>query len=98
MSTVPVRLGALAASFLLGLAACGGASEGEGSGIVRGLDREQSRVTIEHGEIPGLMKAMTMTFDVAPSELLEGVDVGDAVTFDLRYAEGRYTVVGIEER
>jgi hypothetical protein len=35
---------------------------------------------------------------VRSPDLLEGVDVGDRVRFDLTYADGEYTVTDIEER
>ncbi len=84
----------------LGLDACGGGStdEGSGSGVVRGLDAEAGRITLEHGEIPGLMKPMTMAFDVADPDLLDGLEEGDRVEFEVRYADGRYTVTTIESR
>jgi Cu/Ag efflux protein CusF len=85
---------ALAAGLVL--AACGGASEGEGRGVVRGVDAGKSQVTLEHGEIPGMMKAMTMTFDVEDPALLSGLEKGDQVGFRLRYADGSYTVIAID--
>jgi Cu/Ag efflux protein CusF len=82
----------------LALGACGGDPEGSGKGIVRGVDREQGRVTLEHGEIPGMMKAMTMTFEVSEPSVLDGVEDGERVEFRVRYADGTYTVVSIEPR
>jgi Cu/Ag efflux protein CusF len=98
MNRPRTSVGILVVVLGLALAACGGASEGTGKGVVRGVDREQGRVTLEHGEIPGMMKAMTMTFEVSPPELLEGVEEGEPVTFQLRYADGTYTVISIERR
>lgn len=82
------------------VAACGdeGSTEGSGTGAVRGIDAENARITLEHDEIPGLMTAMTMTFDVADAKLLEGVEVGDEVKFQLRYANGDYTVTELDRR
>lgn len=80
------------------LAACGGAVEATRSaeGVVRQVDRENAQITIQHGEIEGLMKAMTMTFDVSDPSLLQGIDDGDEVRFGIRYADGAYTVTAIE--
>lgn len=81
----------------LALAGCGGSpTEGEASGIVRDVDAAAGRVTIDHDDIPGLMKAMTMTFEVADPELLEGVDPGERVQFRIRYADGTYTVTSLD--
>jgi protein SCO1/2 len=52
--------------------------------IIRGevvtIDKNTSRITISHRDIPGLMKAMTMPFKVKNSTLLEDVLVGDSIT------------------
>ena len=43
-------------------------------------------------DIPGLMKAMTMTFDVAPEVALEGLEPGAEVDFQVKYEGGAYVV------
>jgi Cu/Ag efflux protein CusF len=79
--------------------ACGsGGAEGAGAGTVRGIDRANATVTLEHGDIPGLMKAMTMTFEVADPKLLDAVEVGNEVDFRVRYADGKYTVTDVDPR
>lgn len=83
----------------IAVTACGGGSDsGQGSGVVRGIDTANAQITLEHGDIPGLMKAMTMTFEVADPTLLEGVEVGSEVDFRVRYADGKYTVTEIDPR
>lgn len=84
----------------LSVAACGGegSAEGRGTGVVRGIDTAKAQITLEHGDVPGLMQAMTMTFDVADPKLLEGIEVGDEVGFSLRYADGSYTVTDLRPR
>lgn len=83
----------------LALAACGGADDtGRGEGVVRGVDREAAQITIDHGEIPGVMRAMTMTFAVSDPALLEDVAVGDRVAFRVRYADGAYTVMTLQPK
>jgi Cu/Ag efflux protein CusF len=89
---------ALAAGAALALACGGDAETGEGTGVVRALGADGSTVTLEHGDIPGLMRAMTMEFAVAKPELLGGVEVGDRVDFHLVYAEGRYTITELREK
>jgi Cu/Ag efflux protein CusF len=79
-------------------AACGGAkAEGDGTGIVRALGADGRSVTIEHGDVPGVMGAMTMEFPVEPPEQLAGVAVGDRVDFHLVSADGRITVTRLRE-
>jgi Cu/Ag efflux protein CusF len=60
--------------------------------VVRGVDAARGEITIDHGEIPGLMAAMTMSFAVDDPALLEGVAVGTEVDFRVREEGGRYTV------
>jgi len=80
------------------LAACGGGpSEGDGTGIVRAVAPDGARVTLEHGDIPGLMQAMTMEFALAQPEQLAGVEVGETVEFHLVYEAGAYTITKLRE-
>ena len=97
-STTAWRRLALGASAALALACGGGnANEGDGTGRVRALGAGGSTVTLEHGDIPGLMRAMTMEFAVAKPELLAGVEVGDTVEFHLVHAGGAYTITELRE-
>ena len=81
---------------VLTLAACGTAADDwEATGVVREVHAAEGRVKIEHGDIEGLMPAMTMDFEVADPALLEGVLPGHFVEFQLRRGEGRFEVVGL---
>ena len=83
------------------LAACGGDSPETGrnaEGVVESVDAAAGKVTIDHGEIPGLMGPMTMTFDVSDPALLTGIATGDQVRFDVRYEEGTYEVISISKK
>jgi len=53
------------------------------TGFVQNTDLAHRQVTISHEEIPGFMPAMTMNFDVARPELLDGVAPGARVEFEL---------------
>ncbi len=88
--------GVLTAAGLV-LAACGGPAPdtGTGRGVVQDVDVAGRQVTIEHGDIPGLMKAMTMTFSVADPVDLEGVEPGNRVDFEVKFEQGRYIVTDI---
>jgi Cu/Ag efflux protein CusF len=96
-----VRNHAAAAALLLTAliaAACSAKSnEGEGTGIVRALGVDGATITLEHGEIPGMMMAMTMEFAVAKPELLAGIEVGETVEFKLVYEGNTYTVTELRE-
>jgi Cu/Ag efflux protein CusF len=83
------------------LAACGGGSEpstGRAEGVIESVDPAAKQVTIDHGDIPGMMPAMTMTFDVTDPKLLEGLAAGNQVAFSVEYRDGKYLVTGIQRR
>ena len=53
-------------------------------GTVEAVDVDARTVKIAHDAIPGFMPAMTMSFDVAAAELLEGLRPGASVLFTVR--------------
>ena len=55
-----------------------------GRGTVVAVDPQKGTVTLDHGDIPGLMPPMTMAFVVDAPEVLQGLQPGDAVTFTLQ--------------
>lgn len=69
-------------SLVIGAAlACTELPRHSAEGIVRGVDHDAGQILIDHREIEGLMGAMTMSFDVAQPELLEGLQTGHAIEF-----------------
>ena len=44
-------------------------------------------ITVKHGEIPGLMPAMTMSYQVAEPKQIESLKPGDKITADLVVSE-----------
>jgi Cu/Ag efflux protein CusF len=76
-------------------AAAAGTAEGE----VRRVDRAQGRLTLRHGPIENLdMPPMTMVFRVQDPGLLEGLQPGDRVRFEVQRIDGAYTVTRLEKR
>jgi Cu/Ag efflux protein CusF len=54
------------------------------SGVIREIDRANSRIKIDHGPISTIgMPAMTMTFKVKNPALLDQVKQGDQVNFEI---------------
>lgn len=54
------------------------------SGVVREIDRANSRVKIDHGPIPSIgMPSMSMTFKVKNAKLLDQIKQGDQVSFEI---------------
>jgi Cu/Ag efflux protein CusF len=70
-------------------------TEHTGHGTAVDVDREARTITLDHGEIPGLMKGMTMTFAVAPDVDLAKVEKGAVVDFRVKSEGSAITVVGI---
>lgn len=90
-------ISALSVALVLGAAACsGGPADGHsGTGIVRQLDVAGRKITLDHEDIPGLMKAMTMTFDLSPDVRIAEIALGAKVDFRVREEQGVYTVTEI---
>jgi protein SCO1 len=78
------------------LLACGRGERFEASGVVRAVRAEERQVTIEHGDIAGLMPAMTMSFDVADPALLAGLEPGQFVEFTISRRDDKFEIVALE--
>lgn len=67
------------------------------SGVVRMLDRPNSRIELDHGSIPSIgMPAMTMAFKVKNPALLDRVKPGDRVTFELERSGLGWIITNLE--
>ena len=66
-------------------------------GEVRKIDKEQSKITLKHGEIKNLdMPGMTMVFRVKDAAMFDQVKEGDKVKFAADKVDGAITVTKIE--
>ena len=66
------------------------------SGSVTALTRD--RVTISHGPVEGLgWPAMTMTFQAGEPAMLQGISVGDRVSFQFRQNGTDYPLAAISK-
>jgi Cu/Ag efflux protein CusF len=66
-------------------------------GIVQVVAPELNRIFIDHGDIPGLMEAMTMAFEPENPKLLDGLAPGDQVRFTLQKKGKRLMLVAIDK-
>ena len=58
----------------------------------------ENKVTISHGPIPGIgWPAMTMPFSVGSPEMLQGLNIGDKVTFQFKEAGSDYVITSINK-
>ena len=62
-------------------------------GKVVAVDTEKKKVTLDHEEIPGLMNAMEMPFDVGSAKILEGIKPGDKVQGKLKVDSANSRVI-----
>ena len=53
-------------------------------GKVVAVDAKERTVKLDHEDIPGLMKGMTMAFKVEDAKLLEGIQEGDEIEGKVR--------------
>jgi protein SCO1/2 len=88
----------LQAIVLLGTFACSRGSHFHGRGVVEDVQPETGQVVIAHEDIPGLMPAMTMNFDVADRKLLETLASGDAIDFEVEFTGKAYIVTAATVR
>jgi Cu/Ag efflux protein CusF len=72
-------------------------ARGQGEGEVRRIDKSAGKITIRHGEIPGLgMPSMLMVFRVQDAATLSELKVGARITFIAGVIGGMLTVVSYE--
>jgi Cu/Ag efflux protein CusF len=89
-----LTLRSVAATLLMGVTLLAQAAEGE----VKKLDLAQAKVTIKHGEIKNIdMPAMTMVFRARNATLLNGLSVGDQISFEADKVDGQYIVTAIKK-
>lgn len=70
----------------------------KGTGTVAALDKTTGSITIDHGPMPEAnWPAMTMQFQVKP-ELLDGLNAGDKVAFDLALKNGSGAITAIRKQ
>ena len=60
------------------------------------IDAPKKLVTVKHGDIPGLMPAMTMTYLVAEPRQIEKLQPGDKISADLVVSESTGRLEKIE--
>jgi len=66
-----------------------------GVGTVTAIEPGSGVLTVDHGDIPGLMDAMEMVYKVLPATLGDGLKTGDTIAFSV---DGKtYTIVEIKK-
>lgn len=67
-------------------------------GKVVSVAADKKAVTLNHEDIPGLMKGMQMEFQVEDPKVLEGIQAGDQVQGRLKVDNGKYVITRLEKR
>jgi protein SCO1/2 len=67
-------------------------------GKVVAIRADKTGVTLDHEDIPGLMKGMQMEFPVSDAKVLEGLEPGDQVLGKLRVDSGKYLITELKKR
>ena len=89
------------------VAGCSGEPAGKGNeaarhyeitGKVVRVDARKPAVALDHEDIPGLMKAMEMEFDVQDAKILDGINPGDQVKGELVKDKSGYVITKLEKR
>lgn len=61
-------------------------------GKIVSLDMDKKSVRLDHEDIPGLMHAMEMPFDVENAKIMEGLKAGDLVQGKLKVKSGKNVI------
>lgn len=64
----------------------------QSTGVIKAIDIDAGKITLDHEDIPGYMAAMEMTEAVSDPKMLESLKVGDKVEFDLERDGSKLTV------
>jgi Cu/Ag efflux protein CusF len=66
-------------------------------GIIKSIDADAGKITVDHEEIPGYMKAMEDTFGVSDAKMLESVKAGDKIEFELERTASNVVVTKLSK-
>ena len=67
-------------------------------GKIVAIRPDKEGVTLDHEDIPGLMKGMKMEFMVEDARILEGFQVGDQVQGKLKVESGSQMITELKKR
>lgn len=67
-------------------------------GTVKSIDPKLPVIEIDHEDIPGLMPAMQMQFHVKDKSLIEGLTIGDRISFTVENGVGGMKITAIQKK
>ncbi|MDD2722306.1 MAG: copper-binding protein [Gallionella sp.] len=65
-------------------------------GVVIKVNEKRGKLTLQHGNIEGVMPAMTMAYEVQHVQVLKSLHKGDRVRFVLQQQQDKYLITQIE--
>jgi len=65
-------------------------------GVVQDIDTQHHQALIDHDAVPGIMPAMTMSFDVPDAAVLEQLAAGQRIAFTLEIRDQSFRVIRAE--
>ena len=76
-------------------AACSSTKHYEMNGQVLSVNRDKLEILVNHGDIPGLMPAMTMPYKVQAASMLDNIGAGDLISAQLEVDNNQAVVTTI---
>lgn len=64
-------------------------------GVIKKIDAENGKLTIDHEDIPGYMTAMEMNEPVSDKKMLETIKIGDKVEFEIERTGSKLVITKI---
>lgn len=75
-----------------------GSKTGTGTGVIKAIDLQKATITLTHEPIEALgWPAMTMTFKADPPSLLQTVQAGQTVSFDVTVTDNTPVITGLRK-
>lgn len=71
---------------------------GKAKGVVTKIDLDLGSIELDHEDIPGIMPPMIMEFYVKDKILLNGLKVGDKVSFTLEKRGSQETIIELKKQ
>jgi Cu/Ag efflux protein CusF len=67
------------------------------TGVIKNIDAENGKITIDHEDIKGYMPAMEMDFSVNEKSLIESAKVGDKIYFEIERTGEKLTITKLDK-
>jgi len=64
-------------------------------GIIKSIDPDGGKITLDHEDIPGYMGAMEMTEAVSDAKMLESFKAGDKVEFEIQRTNAKLLITSL---